>query len=832
MHPSTLAPALSHPARLTALRATGLLDTPAEEAFDRATRLAARLLRVPVALVTLVDGERAFLKSCLGLPEPWPTLRQLPLTHSFCPLVVQSRAMVCIADAHADPRAAGSPAVSEMGVRAYLGVSLCGPDGEVLGSVCVTDRAPREWTDEDRQALCDVAAALATEVALRMRAAAGQAAEAALGASEARYRTLVEQIPAITYVASADEGGATLYSSPQTSQILGFTPDEWIADPRLWLKRIHPADRERVEAEWARAHAAGERFACEYRLLTRDGRVLWFQDEAVKVLDEGGAPLWIQGVMFDVTQRRGAEAAVRRSEESIRALHQITAARGLDFGAKVRALLEMGCRRFGLPRGELLREAPGALHVVEGVPTGQGPAAGERISLPESRPAGAYLGTPVSVAGEPYGVLRFHGGEVRAEPFTESEWDFLRLMAQWVGSEMERSRAEAALRESEGRYRELVEDSIDVIYRAGPDGRFSYVNRQAVRLLGRWADELVGTSYLSLVRPDWRERVREVYVRQWTERTPTTYLEFPMIAAGGREVWMGQNVTLVMQGGVPVGVQALARDVTERREMDRIRDEFVSMVSHELRTPLTALRASLGLLRAGHAGPLTAQEERLFAMAVRNTDRLVRLIHDILDVEHLESGQATLERVPVPALRLVADAVETVRGLADDAGVRLEVAVADGAVVHADADRAVQTLVNLLGNAVKFSPAVSVVRVEAEPVPGQVLFRVRDEGRGIPADKLEQVFERFRQVDSSDTREKGGTGLGLAICRRIVEQHGGRIWAESEPGRGSVFSFTLPRWAEPDAVSPAADPEQASPRVPAAVQRPSAAPSDDPASVA
>jgi CheY-like chemotaxis protein/two-component sensor histidine kinase len=178
-------------------------------------------------------------------------------------------------------------------------------------------------------------------------------------------------------------------------------------------------------------------------------------------------------------------------------------------------------------------------------------------------------------------------------------------------------------------------------------------------------------------------------------------------------------------------------------------------------------------------------------IAVANTDRLVRLINDILDIERMESGKLTLDRQAWDASDLAAQAVAEMRTMADQARVRLSVAAPDCRVL-VDRDRVIQTLTNLLSNAIKFSPQGSTVWLTAEPDGDQVRFVVRDEGRGIPADKLEAIFGRFQQVDSSDARQKGGSGLGLAICRSIIQQHGGRIWAQSIPGQGSTFSFTLP----------------------------------------
>jgi signal transduction histidine kinase len=217
----------------------------------------------------------------------------------------------------------------------------------------------------------------------------------------------------------------------------------------------------------------------------------------------------------------------------------------------------------------------------------------------------------------------------------------------------------------------------------------------------------------------------------------------------------------------------------------------VSVVSHELRTPLTSIRGSLGLLAAGTLGTLGERGQRMLQIATQNADRLVRLVNDILDLERLHAGQVELQRRTTPADALLQQAIDGLQGVAERAGVRMDNG-ATSVEVYADPDRVLQVLTNLLGNAVKFSPPGSVVRASAERRGRDVLFRVEDHGRGIPAEQLESVFERFRQVDASDARQKGGSGLGLAIARGIVQQHGGRIWAESVPGEGSTFHFTLP----------------------------------------
>jgi signal transduction histidine kinase len=237
-------------------------------------------------------------------------------------------------------------------------------------------------------------------------------------------------------------------------------------------------------------------------------------------------------------------------------------------------------------------------------------------------------------------------------------------------------------------------------------------------------------------------------------------------------------------------VQVLVRDVSERKAMERMKDELLSIVSHELRTPLTSIRGSLGLLAGGVLGDLPPLGQRMLHVAVSNADRLIRLLNDVLDLERMRAGRLILELKPYSAAVAVEHAVSEMRGLAERAGVRLSVGDVEGTPL-ADADRLVQVLTNLLSNAIKFSPAGSHVRLSGETRGDRVIITIEDDGRGIPADKLETIFERFQQVDASDSRLNGGTGLGLAICRSILEQHGGRVWAESSLTHGSKFYVEL-----------------------------------------
>ena len=244
------------------------------------------------------------------------------------------------------------------------------------------------------------------------------------------------------------------------------------------------------------------------------------------------------------------------------------------------------------------------------------------------------------------------------------------------------------------------------------------------------------------------------------------------------------------------------QDISERRRLERMKDEFISTVRHELRTPLTSLRASLGLISAGTLDKRPEKQRQMLDMAMGNCDRLIRLVNDILDFEKVEKGKLQFDREPVEAIDLLRRAADVAYTAASQAHIIVGV---EGAPVQilGDEERILQVLNELVANAIKFSPRDSSIRLSAQPRHGggegaeEVCFTVEDQGRGIAQEKLERIFERFQQGDASDSRALGGTGLGLALCRSIVEQHGGRIWAESTPGKGSRFHFTLPAATNP-----------------------------------
>ncbi|HEY5981219.1 MAG TPA: ATP-binding protein [Microlunatus sp.] len=337
---------------------------------------------------------------------------------------------------------------------------------------------------------------------------------------------------------------------------------------------------------------------------------------------------------------------------------------------------------------------------------------------------------------------------------------------------------------------DLLIDSVeDGVYGVDSQGRVTFVNPAGARLLGAGRGVLLGSYAHETFHS---HPLADCYLRTIQRNAlAITGIEDAYRTTDGRLVPVDVSASPMSEGTGVRGVVVVFRDVTRRREVDRMKNEFVSLVSHELKTPLTAIRGSLGLLAGGALGELAPAATRMVEIAMESSERLTRLINEILDMERIESGSMPMQIGSYDVASLLVAAHDQVRVLAADAGIGVHVDAASGRVL-ADADRVVQTMINLVGNAIKFSPPGSEVTLSAVPDGPVVVFTVRDQGRGVPENRLDVIFERFEQVDSSDAREKGGTGLGLSISRSIVERLGGRIWAANNVDGGSTFAFTLP----------------------------------------
>lgn len=339
------------------------------------------------------------------------------------------------------------------------------------------------------------------------------------------------------------------------------------------------------------------------------------------------------------------------------------------------------------------------------------------------------------------------------------------------------------------------------------DNKVLMANRRVSEIFGVPVEQLQGCDLSVLIEQVRHRLLRPDLVEQKVlelKRAPSLVDEVTLeLDDPGRQAIRLYSVPVRGADGTIVGRIATSLDLGREREIERMKAEFLSTISHELRTPLTSIKGSLGLVLGGAAGTFSADARELLDIARSNTDRLVRVINQILDMMLLERGQALIRPVPMPFQECAERALRAVAAPAQAAGVEVRVQVpADLPNVLGDARRVEQVLVNLLSNAIKFSARGHEVIVSARPEGETVHVSVLDSGCGMSPEFLERLFSKFEHAEGSLTREKQGMGLGLAICRHIVQAHGGRIWAESKENAGTTFHFTLPQ-----SISPVIPPE-------------------------
>jgi two-component system, OmpR family, sensor histidine kinase VicK len=379
---------------------------------------------------------------------------------------------------------------------------------------------------------------------------------------------------------------------------------------------------------------------------------------------------------------------------------------------------------------------------------------------------------------------------------------------------IDRQQIEIALRQSEAQLRSIT-NALPVLIAYVDDRECYQFNNQAyVDWLGKSLTEIHGAPMRSV----WGEACyhhMQPHIHQALAGQVVTYENEINFHTGTTRSVSVTYIPHVDSDDRIAGFFALTSDISDRKAIERMKDEFISVVSHELRTPLTSLHSALKILVTGRLGVLTNDGQQFLEIADESTERLVRLVNSVLDLQRIESGAVTMEKQACLATELMIQAVDAMQAMAQQHQITLVNQPLD-IQLWVDADYIVQALTNLISNAIKFSAPgdkvwLSVACQNQQPIPApkgrkstksklskssaqpiEILFQVRDEGQGIPANKLETIFERFQQVDSSDSRKKGGTGLGLTICRKIIEQHGGKIWVDSTLGVGSTFSFTLP----------------------------------------
>ncbi|MBD2308119.1 PAS domain S-box protein [Chroococcidiopsis sp. FACHB-1243] len=635
---------------------------------------------------------------------------------------------------------------------------------------------------------------------LQRELAERQRAEEALRQAETKYRSIFEN--AIEGIFQTTPDGRYLTANPMLAKIYGYSsPAELMANISDLGQQLYVNPNRRTEfIRLLQQHDTVAGF--ESQVYRQDGQAIWIAEQARIVRDDKGKPLYYEGIVEDITERKHAEEERAKLIAILEATLDFVATADLD--ERVHYLNSSACKVFGCDRDRDFTN----LHLSNLHPAWAYDLL-HREAIPTAIQDGVWVGETA--------ILSHDGREIPVSQLLiahKSSQGKVKLLSTIARDITQRLQIEASLREAERRWRSLLENVRLVVVGLDRQGIVEYVNPFFLELVEYTSEEVLGKNWYEVfLPPHQRQRVQEHFL-QLQQQGLHNYYQNSILTKSGQERLIAWNNTILRDlQDEAIATLSIGEDITERYAIERMKDEFVSVVSHELRTPLTSIHGALNLLSSGLIDAHSDRGRRVIDIASEGADRLVRLVNDILELERLESGKISLLQRSCNAADLLEKATDLMQVMANRAKVTLSVYSQD-IQLNVDGDRIIQVLTNLLGNAIKFSPEGSTVELSIEAIEGgensefgirnselnsasaalltNILFTVKDRGRGIPEDKIESIFERFHQVDASDSRKKGGTGLGLAICRSIIQQHGGRIWAESVLGEGSRFYFTLP----------------------------------------
>jgi two-component system sensor histidine kinase VicK len=785
-----------------------ILDRISDPALDELVQFAAMLGKADYAYLGSIDGNRLCFLSQFGFKA-----QEQPLSATACGWMLEKGEPLLIEDARQftsqfasqvasqvasqAPRfpPAGIPLIDAQPCRSYAGVPLRSNSDQIVGTLAILAREAARFSLEQITVLEILGRQIVTRLELYARIRVQEQAqrsrqriERALAIERCFVAATLDSIPAL--IAVLDTAGRTVRMNQSCAQLTGLSFADAVGRP--FIDEVLQTE----EQPWAhgrlRDAAAGQvsgPHETEWRVVGGLGRRVSWTLRPLEGPDGEIQYLIVSGQ--DVTDQRKVETALHSSEARYREV--VENSLGFVFTCSLEGRLtslnsftaETLGYRAGALNGRFVTELLDAAGLAAFQDCLRALAKQEEWqgALPLRRSDGAFRriacrSRRMQLPGERPFIL-IYGTDVT-----------------------EQHEAEQALRMAT-RQRELILDSVgDGIYGIDLEGRLTFINQAGAQSLGYTPEQLIGRD------------LHEVVHHSNADGTPYSKSTNPILQAlrsgepirmrdeifwrdGGTAVPVEYSANPLMENGLISGMVVAFQDISERRRLENMKDEFISTVSHELRTPLTSLRASLGLISSGSLDDRPEKQGQMLTMAIANSDRLIRLVNDILDFENVDKRQVFFDRRSVEAMDLLRCAADAAQNTAAQAHIRLSVEAAP-AQAMADEERIRQVLNELIGNAIKFSPPESTIRLSAQPInegvedSPAVCFTVEDQGRGIAPENLERIFERFQQGDASDSRALGGTGLGLALCRSIVEQHGGRIWADSAPGQGSRFHFTLP----------------------------------------
>lgn len=815
------------------MRRTGLLDSPLEESFDRITRVVREVIGVPVALISLLDDRRHFIKSQIGLRDPWATRRELPLSHSYSRYAIEAGRPFVVVDAREHPLTRGNPAVEDLDAIAYVGTPLVVSSGHVVGTLCVVDTKPREWTEAELALLREFAGIVTAEVERGGRRGEGRdRLEVGVGVKDFVEETTGERAPVRpgdleprvmggvegTILRIADRiheavwiwdprSGAIEYVNRAYEEIWGQSRELLCADPGVWLAAVHPEDRGRILSLGLRIPK--EDVDTEFRLVRPCGGIRWVRSRAIVIRDERREPVRIARIALDITEWKRTSESLRRAEARLTDAQRIARLGNWQWEIATGELFwsEEVYRMFGLDPAvhQASYEAfLGCVHPVDRPAVEEAVAAalrGERAYSIDHRivlPTGEVR--TVHEEGE---VHRNRAGQpVR--------------MIGTVQEITERRRAEDRVR-----FQAMLLDQVgEAVVATDPTGAITYWNRFAERLFGWRGDEVLGRAVVEIIPnescPHQNPRIRELIEsgESWTGELVLTRRdgsEFPGIV----------TYSPIRDGAGPiVGVVGICADLTDQKRLEEQLRQTQKMeaigqlaggLAHDFNNVLTAIAGHAELLLADLAPthPIRGDLEEILQAANRATS----LARQLLTFSRRQVVSPTI-------LDLNAVVVEMERMLRRLLGEDIEFTMElDGALgqVRADRGQIEQVLLNLSVNARDAMPGGGRLRIATRnemitgadaraqlvPAPGEyVALEVSDNGCGMDAEVASRIFEPF-----FTTKEQGrGTGLGLSMVYGIVKQSGGGIEVASEPGRGTTLRVYLPRVTAQAAPSAPASP--------------------------
>ncbi|HJP94030.1 MAG TPA: PAS domain S-box protein [Pyrinomonadaceae bacterium] len=591
-----------------------------------------------------------------------------------------------------------------------------------------------------------------------------------------------------------DQEFRVLRWSPAAQKLFGWKAEEVLGKRFNDWEFVVPEDFDAVNQVSRRQNEGKERHGISRnRNYTKLGSILHCEWYNSALYNEAGKLVSVLSLVLDVTVARRIEEALRKSEAQYRLLFESNPQPMWVYDlATLRflAVNDAAVRHYGYSRAEFLDMTLKDIRPPEDV------------KLLED-----YLvkvSSEIDNAGE-WRHRKKDGTPINVE-ITAHKLMFAGRPAEFVlvHDVTERRKAETALRISEDRYRDLVDNSHELICTHDLQGRVLSVNPWAARVLGYPPETIIGTNIRDGLLPEYRDQFDEYLRIVATEGSARGVMKV-RTATGEIRLWEYYN-TLRTEGVETPIVRGMAHDVTERREAlkrekearleaeaaNRVKDEFLSTLSHELRTPLTAIMGWADLLLNNEVEP--RKQKQAIETIFRNANSQCQLIDDLLEVSRIITGKLRLEFVACELRSIIEAAAESIRPTAEAKGVRLQLTLEpDAGPVFGDRERLQQVVWNLLSNGVKFTHTGGLVQVTLRQINSHVEIVVNDTGVGIKPDFLPHVFDRFRQADGSTTRTYGGLGLGLAIVRHLVELHGGMAWADSAgEGQGATFTVRLP----------------------------------------